>query len=559
VGVFGASLAVALTWIVVALVLIGCGFVCRRMLVWLFHSTDTRTVRPADVWIGLGALTAYLEAWSLFAPISGWSLLAPIAAAASAAVVAVRRLPKLINRPFPRNLPLKVAGLAGSLLWLANLALGQPRSWDSGLYHFGAIEYAAQFPAIPGIANLHERLGAADAHLLFVAFLGNGPWHDAGFHVANGLLVAMLLAYIVWRLSEGTVAPVTRGVLLLLVPATVAVVAIDPGGRLSSPSLDLPCYILAAAGMVCLCDTLETGQVSAAIGATAALGAAAATRPQFLPAMLFCVLAIAVSTDAGVHLRSLAVTGVLPLSLAVGAATRQSVLSGYPFLPMKLGGLPVDWRVPGSVVDSMNNWVRSWARAPHKSPDVVLANWDWFPGWVARTATDMDVVLPLGLGLLAAARLIAPRRDRRLLVMLLAPLLLTLALWFFAAPDPRFVYAPIWLVPITLLAWQRLDEGVIVISVGLAVAAVLIGGAWHPVTKLGDGPFHSMGPPIPAVRSVATTSGLPVTQPVRDDRCWRLLLCTPTASPALAKRGASIASGFNLRATASAMSGSLGR
>jgi hypothetical protein len=501
------------------------------------------------MWIGLGALTAHLEVWSFFAPIAGWTLLAPIAVAVSAGVVVVRRLPGSLTRRLSRNLWLKVAGLAGSLLWLANLALGQPRSWDSGLYHFGAIEYAARFPAIPGIANLHERLGAADAHLLFVAFLGNGPWHDAGFHVANGLLVAMLLAHIVWRLAEGTVAPVTRGLLLLLVPATLAVVAIDPGGRLSSPSLDLPCYILVAAGMACLCDALESGQASSALGATAALATAASTRPQFLPAMVIGVVAITASARTGARLRTLAVAGALPLAVSAGAAARQSVLAGYPFLPLKLGALPVDWRVPGSVVDSMNDWVRSWARAPHKSPDVVLANWDWFPGWAARTATDLDVALPLALVLLAAVRLIAPRRDRRLVLTLLAPLLLTLVLWFFAAPDPRFVYAPIWLVPITLLAWQRLDEAVIVISVGLAAVAVLVGGAWHPVTKLGNGPFRSVDPPIPAVRSVATTSRLPVTQPVHDDRCWRRMLCTPTARPELTMRGAGVASGFRLRTT----------
>src|SRR4029450_10397375 len=134
-GVFGATLAVALTWIVVGLVLLGCGFACRRTLIRLFRSTDSGTVRPADMWIGLGALTAHLEVWSFFAPIAGWTLLAPIAVAVSAGVVVVRRLPGSLTRRLSRNLWLKVAGLAGSLLWLANLALGQPRSWDSGLYH----------------------------------------------------------------------------------------------------------------------------------------------------------------------------------------------------------------------------------------------------------------------------------------------------------------------------------------------------------------------------------------------------------------------------------------
>ena len=39
-----------------------------------------------------------------------------------------------------------------------------------------------------------------------------------------------------------------------------------------------------------------------------------------------------------------------PSSRVVGWLARQAILSGYPFFPATVGGLPVDWRVPASVV-----------------------------------------------------------------------------------------------------------------------------------------------------------------------------------------------------------------
>ena len=205
------------------------------------------------------------------------------------------------------------AAVGLAVLWLANLALGRPTSYDSGLYHFSAIEYATRFSAIPGLGNLSERLGAGDAHLLFVAALGNGPWHNAGFHLANGLLVALLLADITWRLAAGTTPPFTRRVMLLLLPATFVVVALDPGERLSSPSLDAPAFVLVAAGTLYLCHSLEQFGAGTAMAATAAFATLAATRPYFLPAMIVAAITLVIVSPS--RARVLGLISVIPAAV----------------------------------------------------------------------------------------------------------------------------------------------------------------------------------------------------------------------------------------------------
>jgi hypothetical protein len=539
------TLAVAFTWLLAAVVLLGCGCLCRQALVRISGYAAEPQVRPADLWIGLAAVVAYVEVWSLFASITSKALIAPCVAAALVGV-RVRRaaLRRLAGRVNARAIAVGAASALG-VLWLANQALSRPDSYDSGLYHFAAIEYDSRFAAIYGLGNLQERLGAGDAHLLLVALLGNGPWHNAGFHLANGLLAAMLLGDIVWRLADVTTPPFTRRAALYTIPAVLAVAAIHPGGRLSSPSLDFPAFVLVLAGTLCLCESVEAFTAGAAMAATAAFATVAATRPQYLPATIAAGVIVAVTSPR--WRRTLALVSVIPVAVVAAWGVRAAVLSGYPLFPLTIGALPVDWRVPGTVVDQVNEWVRSWARTPHRTPEMVGGFRDWFPAWSARTVLDSDVFLPLALTLFAAKRLPGSRPNRRLLLPVLAPVMLTLVLWFVFAPNPRFAYGPIWLVPILLLACRPPSRGIAIFFTGVVLAAVVIGDAWRPVTKHGDGPLGSFDPPTPAVAAFRTDSGLIVNYPLGDDRCWRVLLCTPSPNPHLRLRGRDIASGFRAR------------
>ena len=539
------TLAVVLSWAVAGFLLLGCGFACRQTLARALGLGNGAQWRPPDLWIGFAALVAYLEVWNLLAPISWKALIAPTVVGVTADVMCLSRARPRLTRTtvIGRRMFGAVVASALGFLWLANQALGRPTNWDSGLYHFQAVEYATRFAAIRGLGNLQERLGAGDAHLLVVALLGNGPWHDAGFHLANGLLVAMLLAHISWLLADQTTPEFTRRVAWLLVPATLITVAIEPGSRLSSPSLDLPGFVLVAAGTLCLCEHVERSDSATAIGATAAYAAAAATRPQFLPATILVGMTVVLLSRRPA--RTTALVGVIPLAVSLAWTARQAVLSGYPLLPLKIGALPVDWRLHADVVDTVNAWIRSWARSPHKPPSAVLSSWDWFPGWLRRRTSDADVMGPFALALFGVLQQRSPQ-TRRLLMATLPPLLLTLIIWFFAAPAPRFVYGPLWLVPIALLARGPLDKVVALLCVGLVSTAVVIGGSWRPITRHGDGPLGSFNPPLPAVRTIRTTSGLIVKQPVHDDRCWRVPLCAPAASRQLRLRGADIASGFRV-------------
>jgi hypothetical protein len=478
---------------------------------------------------------------------------------------------------------------------------------------------------VPGLGNLQGRLSAGDAHLLFAAFLQHGPWAKAGFQLVNGLLVAMLFVDLASRLPLRRAMPWTPSftgrMALLLVPATVAVAGIRPTHRLSSPNLDLAAFVLVAVGALYLAECVERGfQPTAILASTSSFAVASVTRPLYWLPTAFAAGLILVAARrnrdraAPRLLRSVALSGMLPGVLLGGWLARQAILCGYPLLPLTIGALPVDWRVPLSVIRDQNRGDDAWARWPGIDPNVVLGSWHWLTAWwLHRRARDPDIVFPLILlaclfpsfGPLPSADAERRRRTGPMLAVLV-PSVATLVAWFLIAPDPRFAFAPIWLVPISLAAWAlptltsrppaslllpaglaftgsvvlgierfvallpvalaawalvtvamrllRLERsaGLVayaaVLSVALApVAIVADKGAFHIVVSDHGGEFGTLPQPTPGVVSFTTSSGLQVSQPVDTDQCFLVTLCTQDSNSRLRLRGAGIADGFTVR------------
>lgn len=532
------------------------------------------------MWIGLGFVLTLLQVWSLFAPVGG------VVAMVLGVIGLVGMAPcvtKLL-RPRPFSRPLGVSAFTVvAVLWLANRALAAPSDYDLGLYHASATEYVSRFAVIPGLGNLHDRLGAADGHFLLVAVLGRWPWSHAGFRLATGLLAAFLCVEIAGRLrpaeSFDSRSPYSRRMALLLIPATflASVGTAGTAFRLASPNLDFAAFVLVAVGCLYLAESVEVAsEPVTALASTSALAVAAVTRPLYWPAAILAALVVVLSRQRlpGTHLlQRITLVGALPLLLSAGWAARQAILTGYPFFPSTVIGLPVDWRMPANAVHRMNQVDMAWARWPHKAPAEVLASWRWLGPWLRSHCTNPDLLAPalLLVSVLPALALRAPgdavRRRTWLgpmsvLLLLSVPTLIT---WFLLAPDPRFVLAPLWLVPIALLAWalpsraeahsKRARRNLVVYSgVGIVMTFFVFsdvnGGALRPVVPHGSGPFNTTGLRTPSLRMIETTSGLRLLSPTTGDRCWQVLLCTPEPHANLSLRGpGGIGDGFRVNTT----------
>ncbi len=523
------------------------------------EATDV-TGTAAVFWTGFAVVVGALQVWHLFLPVDWRATVVFLGGGIVAGYFTGAFRPQWAGRP---------AGVRAALLllfaaWLAYRGLDFPRNYDSGLYHFATIRWINEYPVVPGLANLHERLGFNQAYFLWVALLNAHPFFNEGYHAANSLLCFALVAQFLGaahRISRaGTPAAAADVLSCLLLPVVLAQAL---GGDISSPTPDLAVF---AVGLVCFVQLVQWTEIpegasrqNSTLTLTVLLVAGCTLKLSFL-AFALAVMAVmlhrAWGQSAGKMALLFAVAGLL---WGIPYAIHGIVLSGYPAFPSTAFAWPADWRLPVAETQGTARWILSWARTPGAQPEDVLGSWAWLGPWWQRTRALPGVWLPLWFaaasGLALAEAGLFGRGDRGQLVRWLwlgAPLLVGLLSWFFTAPDPRFATWLIWLLAALLgagvirqlgSAWTSLPRLLAPVAVIAALGVIALGiPAWVQPRRYG---FDSL--PRAALQEYTTHSGLKVFLPApgSDVRLWDAPLpAAPRARPNLELRGPTLREGF---------------
>lgn len=549
-----AAAGILLTWVLCTAVLIGLG----SLILGKFWD-GCRLLD--EFWMGLALAVAFLEVWSLLRPVTPAA--AMILAAAGLLGLAWNRgkifgqLKNVLRGVgWPVVVYIVIAG------YIALRSCGPCDYYDTGLYGAQSVHWIVTYPAVLGLANLHWRLGINSSVFLCDAAMHRSAWPSLYFHFFTGLMLAALWAAIfpsVIRLVRG--APFSAADYfqsLLIIPASSWAVRSKIVGTLTDEPASVVC--LCAAGILFSELSREEGENRDEQGDHARLIVAAslvALGVTFkLSTIVFAALAWAVafvwlfSSSRRSPRRGMWITAsvALPAAILVPWLIRGLMLSGYPFFPNAMLGIPVDWRVPAALAKLFTEWVHSFAvgQAYELAPAgkiAALGRFDeaarWFLG-LARNREGFQV--PFLMFIAGAAALLAcrsqgarPRRNRSL--WLLLPSLGGIAFWLAEAPDPRFGQAAIWTLAATLgslgiaAAAARLKW----VSPRLAAAGLLLAMLWclfsfgwrqsyRPLESV-----HALAP-LPEVRVVVrrTASGLIVYVPAEGNQCWDAPLpCAP--------------------------------
>ena len=182
---------------------------------------------------------------------------------------------------------------------------------------------------------------------------------------------------------------------------------------------------------------------------------------------VFMVAAIAVLALAVLLIRSgpmilasqqILFTGLAAATIFFPWVLRGIVTSGYPFFPSSVLGGPFAWRIPDSAVSHFYDLTVYWARQPYFELEKVRTGFAWVPEWFQRSWQLKDqfekplilcAVWTLLLVLLAWKWKDLRRNVIRLSLMIL-PVLVSLVMWFFTAPEPRYLGSMTWLLPLAV-------------------------------------------------------------------------------------------------------------
>lgn len=472
-----------------------------------------------------------------------------------------------------------IAALALSVIAVAHASFGSVVQYDSGLYHINAIQYASEYRVIPGLANLHTRLGVSNSQHLLTALLSNSGWGLEVLRLQIGFFVFLFALDVALRLADSRKSTPRLGTIVLLLSALgmIPFLLSNPNELITSPSPDSVALVITLIGGAYLADGMATRRSEWIATGMVVLAAAASVRTQLwaFAAMTLVVVLVYFRWGKRGWRRPRVLTmlaAALAGALVVASQARDAIQSGWLLFPLDVLPLPVDWKAFDPAASRL--WIISWARSPGSSPDDVMGNWSWVGGWVVRSAADWGfrltvglVALALTLWLIRTAKATPEGRSRKTplaALWLLIPTSVGLFLWFLSAPDPRFAWGLIVLlgaIPAAVAVDQTLATRAAPVSAGVAALLVLpaaIVAVANIDGELAEGEVGVTFTGVPWTISAAITplpapqvepyilpTGEQLTTPVGDDRCWATFpVCRPYPNDSLAFRGDTIQDGF---------------
>ena len=555
------------------MMLVGIG----RTIEMRFSSKNIHQPQMGTVWLGLTGFACLIYAFSLFRGLVGWQLKTVILLFV---FLGISHTTKFVELGTFLKRRLKLCDLfvlimvGVPIVLLANWSIGSAQVGDSSVYHIGLVDYAAKYPVIPGLANLHSRFGFNSTTYLLSAVFQNGFWGVEGFRLANGFICILVLFEVVIRVRKivkSGSGDISDYVLLIGLNIVIYSAIWIPSTSISSPNPDLPAALLLLMAIVYSSKAFLVGD-DKHYGLAFCVAVLSFTfRPVTAPLVVFLFSLIAYQIFAQKRIQRITVVTLLLTGLLLSLVViRNIVISGYLYYPSALRVSWLDWAVPKSSAEIDLNAIEAWAKTPAVPYAQVLQSNSWIGGWISRWKQYFFLpsisILFGGLVLITAMRYNIKGALHNAPIKLFITIIILVTFWGYSAPDPRFAVGVIAAAIALPASWGLVLLGECKIKkrfTSVQLALLLIIGAQfsyialtptYPYSTLfrsasvnyesGFVPFQ--GAPT---RSLTLKSGLIIQVPSADGGCFRTEMCTigvNSMTEGLVLRGADITDGFRI-------------
>lgn len=565
------TLSIFFHWLVFGALFAGLGTGLRRLVV------GQKTVgRFADtLWAGWAVHLIVLMAWHFLWPVKLWPLALLTLLAVPGFVLLFKGRKFLIATLLEQRAAILLA--IGCGLWLANYSTGPILCFDTGLYHLSAVRWNADYAIVPGLANLHDRLGVQCATHLSAAMIEFGRNVGRSHHLVLGLpfwIVTAEAVFAGWRMlaavkDQQKVDCGDAVSLLGLIPLMYQIV------DLPSHSSDLPAYLIVWTAAIRLWRLDSTSKENESgyrwnLFLVVLLSSVAVTiKPSTLFFSAAAIVIVVLHALIGGRVSRVFVSKLLLGGTMIGLLWmgRGVMLSGYPVYPARALGVSVDWKVPEPLVEARKFRTMAFTRDRSKPWYEVLGNDRWYDDWCKALPKEfwwlIRIAFCAGLLFVLAGPANGHLRGPRAGVVFPAALVSLLG-WFLTAPDPRFVGASLWVLVLGTLilamarAINRLGlEPVTLVPSTFVLLGLLYLSAPSTLVRL-PWRLDDKRKAIPTAQTQLATlsNGVAVHVPLKGDsmQLWDAELPnTPGVHPALeARQPGNLGAGFRIHAGTSA-------
>lgn len=408
-------------------------FVGRKLIdLFLNKNNDARLFIFPSIWSGFALLITFLQFASLFLPLKSYLVVSIWLLLFIVSLSSIFKFKKL-------KINFSLSFFSFFFISLTTIVLGLYFStgivnhYDTYLYNLNAVAWNREFSVIPGLANLHSRLGFNSSFNLFAAFVEFGTKSGYSAFIANGFLLVTVALQYLHHIFNSKIKLANKLLMLFLLPFIYLLLV---EGNLSSLSTDLAMYslVLAWLGTLLVYPDLKF----------LILGQSFLVLIFKLSGVFTAIFSFIFAND---FKKNFYKTIFLSILIAFAFMARNTLVSGYPLYPSTFLKTNFVWSMPIEKAKNETLDIKAWARMPGND---YMSSLDhgfvyWWPAWWQRASLTNEIkILFFSVPVLIFSAFLKKWSKEELLV--LAVCLASIFLIFYQAPDLRFGRVFFWIL-----------------------------------------------------------------------------------------------------------------
>lgn len=460
---------VIFSWIYIFLILTGLG-------IWLIKLSKIKKFSSeiifSSFWLGFFSVIFILQIWNLFLKVDFIIFILISIIGISGLIFKFKNIWQLFIKSYSRLYYLYLAIIFVLAIWLTHRAILPPLNPDSANYHITAIKWINNYPVVPGLGNLFDRLAYNNSSFLYVAFLEAGFWLQKSSYISNGIFIFVLLAFIVlcifkFFINKSDLKYHNIFIILMLAP----IFRESWLTNMSSPSPDLPVFLIGILlsyyflKFIENYDNKEDKQTFTLFMIVILSSLGIVIKLNFIVfglltmIIVFILWIVKIRYNISNLKKEFIYILFFPIFTIIPWIIRGLILSGYPFYPLAYSPFNFDWKIPVNDVAKMNNIIKGWARLPGKRYTDAIGNWHWLKEWIiVNILHRLELILPILLIITGIILIIIFKNKLKEKIPSLKffwffsiSLVFSIIYWFLSAPDPRFAGSMLWDLGIGIL------------------------------------------------------------------------------------------------------------
>lgn len=314
---------------------------------------------------------------------------------------------------------------------------------DTLLYHSSIVSWLNYSKIVPGLANLHARLGMNSAYLILAAGIDTGFFDKYSSSILPAIFLFLTLKYFFELISNNLLSKNAK--LMIVILAVWAIINLS-----TFPTLyyDLPSMIFTAITFIELLLYYEEKSLKPisfdVIFIFAAMSFVIKQSGAIMVIAVFCLGSIELIKNKS-NCKKITKFITIPILFGSSYIIRNIIQTGYPLYPLTVFGLPFKW-ISKDTAQFCLDAIKYWARLP--GPNYMNAKTNgffyWFLPWLKTNISNANSVYftaTLFSFILVIKNIFMLKICGKRLtpfIILLSMISANIVFWFISAPDFRF-------------------------------------------------------------------------------------------------------------------------